>query len=185
VTFDPPGREAAPAPYADAEALFRAAYPDLIPAAYRLLGNRADTEDAAQNTFHKLMVAWPKKVGGLPADEQRAYLIKIVINEARQILRRSYRSREFPGVDAGERASPSPSIEEKVQAKEELRLVWQAISELPGARRDVVTLRAAGYEYEEIAAELDIDISTVRSHISNARKQLSRRAARDWEGEQQ
>jgi DNA-directed RNA polymerase specialized sigma24 family protein len=88
------------------------------------------------------MVAWPKKVGGLPADEQRAYLIKIVINEARQILRRSYRSREFPGVDAGERASPSPSIEEKVQAKEELRLVWQAISELPGARRDVVTLRA-------------------------------------------
>lgn len=105
-----------------------------------------------------------------------------MINEARQILRRSYRSREFPGVDAGERASPPPSIEEKVQAKEELRLVWQAISELPGARRDVVTLRAAGYEYEEIAAVLDIHISTVRSHISNARKQLSGRAARDWEG---
>jgi RNA polymerase sigma-70 factor, ECF subfamily len=185
VTFDPPGREAVPASYADAEALFRAAYRDLTAAAYRLLGNRADTEDAAQNTFHKLIVAWPRKVAGRPAGEQRAYLIKIVINEARQILRRPYRSREFPGADAGEPASPAPSTEEKVQAKEELRLVWQAISELPAARRDVMTLRAAGYEYEDIAAELGIDISTVRSHISNARRQLTRRAARDWEGEQQ
>ena len=43
-------------------------------------------------------------------------------------------------------------------------------------------LRAAGYEYGEIAASLGVSVSTVRSHISNARKQLSRTVARDWEG---
>jgi DNA-directed RNA polymerase specialized sigma24 family protein len=48
-----------------------------------------------------------------------------------------------------------------------------------------VMLYAAGYEYEEIKAELDIDTSTVRSHISNARKQLSRTVPRSWKGEQQ
>jgi len=48
----------------------------------------------------------------------------------------------------------------------------------------VVALRAAGYEYGEIAASLGVSVSTVRSHISNARKQLSRTVARDWEGAQ-
>jgi len=43
-------------------------------------------------------------------------------------------------------------------------------------------LRAAGYEYGEIAESLGVTVSTVRSHISYARKQLSRTVARDWEG---
>ena len=40
------------APYGDAESLFRAVYGDLMRAAFALLGNDADTEDAAQNSFH-------------------------------------------------------------------------------------------------------------------------------------
>jgi RNA polymerase sigma factor (sigma-70 family) len=84
-----------------------------------------------------------------------------------------------------ERGSIQESLEDSVQAREFLRLVWKAISELPEARREVVALRAAGYEYEEIAAGLSISISTVRSHISYARKQLARTVPRGWEGEQE
>jgi len=172
------------APYGDAESLFRAAYDDLVRAAYALLGNHADTEDAAQNSFYKLMMAWTR-VGGLPAaGEQRAYLTRIVINEALQILRYPHRKWERLGVDAGDREATGESPDESVQAREDFRLVWKAISELPAARREVVVLRAAGYEYEEIAARLDITISTVRSHISHARKQLSRIAVRGREGAQ-
>src|SRR6266576_2366460 len=76
------------------------------------------------------------------------------------------------------------ALDEQVQARADLRLLWKAIGELPGMRRDVVALRAAGYEYREIAASLGVSISTVRSHISYARKQLSRTVARDWEGTQ-
>lgn len=161
------------APYGDAESLFRAAYDDLVRAAYALLGNHADTEDAVQNGFHKLMLAWTR-VGGLPtAGEQRAYLIKIVVNEALQILRYPYRKWERLGVAAGERGVPRESVDESVQAREDLRLVWKVISEFPETRREVVSLHAAGFEYEEIAARLNIKISTVRSHISYARQQLS------------
>ena len=65
------------APYGDAESLFRAAHNELMRVAYALLGNRADTEDAAQDSFFKLMTAW-HRVGGLPTpDEQRAYLFRI------------------------------------------------------------------------------------------------------------
>jgi DNA-directed RNA polymerase specialized sigma24 family protein len=79
------------APYGDAESLFRAAHNELMRVAYALLGNRADTEDAAQDSFFKLMTAW-HRVGGLPTpDEQRAYLFRIVINEAVHILRYPHR----------------------------------------------------------------------------------------------
>jgi DNA-directed RNA polymerase specialized sigma24 family protein len=71
VTSDLPGLQTAPERYADAESLFRAVYRVLIRVAYRLLGNRADTEDAVQNSFLKLMAAWPR-VASLSAAKQRA-----------------------------------------------------------------------------------------------------------------
>lgn len=173
-----------PDPYGDVESLFRAAYHDLVRATYGLLGNHADTEDAAQNSIYRVMKAWTR-VSGLPtARAQRAYLMRIVINEALQMLRDPHRKWERLGLDLGEQGFLRESFEENVPAREDLRRVWQAISELPEARRDVAALRAAGYEYEEIAATLGITISTVRSHISDARKQLSR-IARDWKGAQE
>lgn len=172
------------APYSDAESLFRAVHTELMRVAYALLGNHADTEDAAQDSFFKLVTAW-HRVGGLPTPgEQRAYLVRIVINEALHILRYPHRRWERLGVDAEDHGASWDSLDEQVQAKADLRLLWEAISELPGMRRDVVALRAAGYEYGEIAESLGVRVSTVRSHISYARKQLSRTAARDWEGAQ-
>jgi RNA polymerase sigma factor (sigma-70 family) len=166
-------------PYGDAELLFRAAHADLVRAAFALLGNHADTEDAGQNSFYKLMVAWDR-VAELPtAGSQRAYLIRIVINEALQILRYPHRRWERLDVDpGGEYGAVQESVDERLDAREDLRLVWKAISELPDVRREVVVLRAAGYEYGEIAAELGISKSAVRSHISYARKQLSQTAPR-------
>ena len=52
------------ATYGDAESLFRAAHNELMRVAYALLGNRADTEDAAQDSFFKLVTAW-HRVGAL------------------------------------------------------------------------------------------------------------------------
>jgi len=167
-------------PYGDAGSLFRAAHADVVRAAFALLGNHADTEDAEQNSFYKLMVAWDR-VAELPTTgSQRAYLIRIVINEALQILRYPHPRWERLDVDPGEGeyGVVQESLDERLEAREDLRLVWKAISELPEVRRVVVVLRAAGYEYGEIAAELGISISAVRSHISYARKQLSKTAPR-------
>ena len=170
------------APYGDAESLFRAAHNELMRTAYALLENHADTEDAAQDSFFNLVRAWPR-VRCMPTrDEQRAYLFKIMINEALLILRYPHRRWERLGVDTAEDQARRESLDDQIQARADLRLVWKAVSELSEMRRNVVALRAAGYEYAEIAASLDVSISTVRSHISQARKQLSRTVARDWEG---
>ena len=73
-------------------------------------------------------------------------------------------------------------LEEQAQAREDLRLAWQVISKLPEGRQEVVICYATGYEYREIAAMLGIGVTTVRSHISNARKQLRQAMPGDGEG---
>jgi RNA polymerase sigma factor (sigma-70 family) len=172
-------------PYGDSGSLVRSVHADLARAAYGLLGHHADAEDAVQSGCFKLMTAW-HRVGRLDtAEKQGAYLMRMVLNEALQILRSPYRRREDLGADTAERADIRPSFEDEIQAKQDLRLVWKAISELPGMRRDVVLLRAAGWEYPDIATRLGVEVSTVRSHISDARKQLSRTVPRDWEGSHQ
>lgn len=171
-------------PYGDAESLVRSVHSDLARAAYGLLGHRADAEDAVQNGCFKLLTGW-RRIGRLDtAEKQCAYLMRMVLNEALQILRSPYRRWEDLGADAAEQAGTRPPFEDEIQAKQDLRLVWKAISELPDMRRAVILLRAAGWEYQDIAIRLGVEISTVRSHISDARKDLSRTVPRGGEGTQ-
>jgi DNA-directed RNA polymerase specialized sigma24 family protein len=51
-----------------------------------------------------------------------------------------------------------------------MRLVQQAISELPGESREVVPLFAAGCEYREITGMLGITDSAVRGLVGPAGK---------------
>jgi RNA polymerase sigma factor (sigma-70 family) len=169
-------------PYGDAESLFRASYHGVVRLAYSLTGNKADAEDIVQEGFCRLLMAWTRVAGLRTAGEQRAYLNRIVINEAVRVLRGPYRKREYPGPSVGEQQIIEEPMDEKVEGRDELQAVWAAISELPEMQRNVITLYAAGYEYEEIAALLRIRISTVRSHMSNARRQLSETVSRERKG---
>lgn len=171
-------------PFADIESLIRATHHELVRAAFRLLGNKPDAEDAVQEACIEAMRIWPR-VGSLPtAKQQRAYLFKVVTNEALQILRQPYLKREIPGAGAAERWRITEPADEAAQAAGEyLRLVWKAIGELPERCRETTMLFVAGYEYHEIAVMLGIRVSTVRSHINHARKQLPRVAPREREGD--
>lgn len=169
-------------PHLDIESLIRATHAELGRIAFRSLGNRADAEDAVQSACIKALRHWPKIADFQTAVQQRAYLITTVANETLQIRRQPHRQREFLVID-----NVDPSWEPELPgghgqaAREHLRRVWQAISELPDENRQVVALFAAGYEYVEIAEMLDIEVSTVRSHISTARRRLPRAAGRGGE----
>ena len=166
-------------PYGDAESLFRAFYQGVVRVAYSLAGNKADAEDIAQESFCKILAVWTRIAVMRTAGEQRAYVTRIVINEALRVLRYPYRKRESLGTGAGEREAADDPVDGKVQARDDLHALWEAIAELPEMRRAVISLYAAGYEYEEIAACLGISISAVRSHMSDARRELSRTLSRE------
>jgi RNA polymerase sigma-70 factor (ECF subfamily) len=175
VTADP-GEISAPAHLSpdDLDRLVRAMSEALFRIAYRILGNRADAEDAVQNAWVKVLRTWPR-VGSPPTwEEQCRLMVKVAVNEALQLIRKPYRRRESLGTDGKEKPGISEPVEEHVQVRERLRLTWHAIAELPEGRREVMGLYAAGYEYGEIAEMLGKKVSTVRSHMSNAREDLCR-----------
>jgi RNA polymerase sigma factor (sigma-70 family) len=162
-------------PYRDIESLIRATHDELGRVAFRCLGHRADAEDALQAAFVKVLRCWPKVAGLATSAQQHAYLVTVVTNETLQIRRQVHRRRELPAVDEAEPGwTPDFPGGYGQTAREHLRLVWQAISGLPNENREVVILFAAGYEYKEIAEMLGVAVSTVRSHVSSARKRLLR-----------
>jgi RNA polymerase sigma factor (sigma-70 family) len=161
-------------PYTDLESLVRATYKDCCRAAFRILGNEADAEDSTQSAYAKLTLNWARVSGFETAERQCAYLFKMVTNEARQIIRTRDRRPEYVDTEMGENLLVAEYVEEQVQAREDLRLVVRVMDELPVTCRRVIMLYTAGYEYREIAKRLSINVSTVRSHISNAREYLQK-----------
>jgi len=170
-------------PYHDIEALIHATHRESAGAAFRIVRNHADAEDAIQSACIKVLLMWPKVSGFPTASKQRAYLHSTVRNEALQILRKRQRRKEC--YDLGESGDPRipEHLAELARARKDLRLALKVIDEMPAARRKVVKLRMANYGYGEIAAMLDISVSTARSHISDARKHLRQVMPGDWEGE--
>lgn len=166
------GSDGGHVPSDDIELLVRAMSKQLFRIAFRILGNHADAEDAVQNSWINAIRSWPR-LSSLPWEGQCAFMVTIVANQARQLNRWRYRKRECLGVDGKENPDVPEDEEMRMQAKEGLRLAWQAISRMPDGRpADVVVLRAAGYEYREIAEMLGITVSAVRSHMYNAREYL-------------
>jgi RNA polymerase sigma-70 factor, ECF subfamily len=170
-------------PYSDIEALIRATHRESASAAFRIVRNHADAEDVVQSACIKVLQMWPKVSVFPTAGKQRAYLYSTVRNEALQILRKRQRRNEC--YDLGEAGDPRipEHLAELARARKDLTLVLKIIDEMPVARRKVVKLRMDNYGYGEIAAMLDISVSTVRSHISDARKHLRQVMPGDWEGE--
>jgi len=170
-------------PYHDIEALIHATHGEFASAAFRIVRNYADAEDAMQSACIKVLLMWPKVSGFPTAAKQRAYLYSAVRNEALQILRKRQRRKEcYDLCESGDPRIPE-QLAALARARRDLRLALKIIEEMPTARRKVVKLRIDNYGYGEIAAMLDISVSTVRSHISDARKHLRQVMPGDGEGE--
>lgn len=169
-------------PYHDVEALIRATHRECGRAAFGIVRNYADAEDAIQSACIKVLEMWPK-VGGFPtAGRQRAYLLRAVRNEALQVLRKRARHKEHRLDESDDPGIPE-RLADLARDTKALRIALKVIDEMPAARQRVVNYWLANHGYGEIAALLDISVSTVRSHIGNARKDLRRAIPGDWEGE--
>lgn len=147
-------------------------------AARRVLGSDDLAWDAVQETLFRF---WQN--GRIPA-EPRAALLHVVHPTSLQILRSRRRRSDH---ELGANPDPARStdcrdpscIQEQAELTAELR---RAIDGLPPACRETFRLRIDGeLGYEEIAAQLDIPVGTVRSRLARARDlleaELTRRGA--------
>lgn len=149
------------------ESLLRRHHPRLVSICSRILGNRADADDAAQNALISI-------VRNLESFDGRSsfgtWAHRIAANAALDELRRR---RRRPTPDDGRRLDHAPSRD--LAAAVDARLTLRThLAELPEDFREAVVLRdVLDLEYEEIASLLGVPIGTVRSRIARGRARLA------------
>ena len=149
---------------------------------YRLLGDYQEANDTAQEVFLKAY----RSIKSFRFEAKfSTWLYTIGVNTCRNRLKSlEYRQRERtvafenPGrpksiqsvleIDENE-ASPAIQIERK----ERMQLIQDAINSLPNNRKTVLILRdIQGFSYEEISDMTGLNLGTVKSTISRARRDL-------------
>lgn len=138
---------------------------------YRLLGERRAAEDLSQEAFirayQRLRSFDPERPFGPWMRRLAANLCYNQLNSRRPIETPLYEERDLP---AGGSANP----EALAQRNEQNNAVRRALLQLPPHYRLSLELRHfQELSYEEMAAELDLPLNTVKSHLFRARKRLA------------
>jgi RNA polymerase sigma-70 factor (ECF subfamily) len=153
--------------------------PAIVNLAYRMVGNRAEAEDLAQETF----IAAFKALSTFRADSKfSTWLYRIAANKCKDWLRVKRPGQGHHDVDVGE-ALDSHVFEERTperllsqqQVAQELE---QAIQRLPPLYREAFVLKhVEGMSYEEMKEILGVNNDTLKMRVYKGRLQLSRELA--------
>jgi RNA polymerase sigma factor (sigma-70 family) len=145
---------------------FVAAFPALSAAAYgvayRLLGDREDARDVAQEALVRAYVRW-RRVSQLALPP--AWVAKVSGNLAIDVLRRRSRRALLQEPCGAAEASADDRLD-----------LQQALMALPRRQREVVLLRyVAGFTEPEVATALRCSVGTVKQHAARGRRALQAR----------
>lgn len=141
----------------------------------RYCPNRAEAEDALQNTFVKIFTRLDQYRGQGPFE---AWARRIAVTTSLHALEQHRLRHPAPGADLDEVAADLPSAEpsavEQLAADDLLAL----LATLPPGYRTVLNLYAVeGYSHQEIGELLGIAEGTSKSQLARARRLLERRLA--------
>jgi RNA polymerase sigma-70 factor (ECF subfamily) len=150
-----------------------------------ILGNREDALETLQEAYLKSWKALDQFVPGKPFFP---WFYRILRNACIQRIRRRKIRQTLPlqatnpeGITLPEPVDHSAPLPEELLAKDEAsQKVAHALSRLPLADREILTLKHFdGLTYREIADSLGIPVGTVMSRMSTARKRLRQLLPKD------
>lgn len=150
--------------------LFDAYEKKIYAMAFRILGNQAQAEDAAQQTWLKLVENW-KRVSILPWKETEGYVVTTAKNAALDILRSERKTTAFP-------EDWDPPAREDSQP--EYNYLVALIRALPENYRRILELKCVEEQTNlEIAQRLRINESTVAVRILRGKSMLRKRLEKE------
>ena len=141
----------------------------------RKLGNPEDAAEVAQDAFLRLhRMQEPENL-----DNARAFLFQVANNLAIDQLRR--RKLHFRFLNTEKNLAPegepidinaiAASPEQIITAREKLAAIYQAVDELPFKVKQAFLLhRSKGLSYNDIAAQMNVSVSSVEKYILQALK---------------
>lgn len=147
--------------------IFRARYAEIVGLSSRILGDRAEAEDTAQETFVRLS---DHDILHRPDEEIAAWLRRVAINTSfnrrRSGQRRTARERKSPPLEYDSSDEPLPAA----LLSEQRRAVRVALDGLPERQRACLLLRHSGYSYREIADVTGLAIGSVGVMLTRAER---------------
>jgi RNA polymerase sigma-70 factor (ECF subfamily) len=158
--------------------LVRITYPDSYALALRVLGNEHDARDAVQDAYLRAFRSIKRFRGDAAFS---TWLHRITANCANTLLVRRSRQRHsnIEEVSTGDLADYLVDLvvdnnpESRLAQRDQLRVVADALSNLPDRLRSVVVLRDVyDLSHEAIARELGISISATKVRLHRGRRRL-------------
>ena len=165
------------------EAIVRAHQDRIYSFCARMLSDREDALDAAQEVF---LSAWRNLAGFRGEAALSTWLLRIAANRCLNRIRRrkSLSEREAPWPEPGEEGEgpvfqPAGAETDRpdrlTETRETGEILTEALSRLdPGSRWMVLLSDVEGFSYEEVAAMAEVPVGTVKSRLHRARMALRR-----------
>ena len=142
--------------------------------AWRMLGDAAEAEDAAQEAFLKILDAAPRY---RPLASFRTYLCRVV---TRLCLDRMEKKRPRYVDRPRETSSPEPGPPERLAQQESAEAVRRALDALPPRQRAALVLRHfEDLTYRQIADAMRVSEKSVERLLARGREALQRRLGDD------
>jgi RNA polymerase sigma-70 factor, ECF subfamily len=142
----------------------------IVTFAHRMLGNRSDAEDAAQEVFLRV---WAAASGWRGGSRFTTWLHRVAANVC---LDRLAKAREVPTLEVPEQVDPRPDPSAAAHAADVTRYVQEALAALPPTQRLAVTLcHCEGLRNVEAAAIMEISIEALESLLARGRRAMRAR----------
>jgi RNA polymerase sigma-70 factor (ECF subfamily) len=155
------------------EALFAEHWASVYRVLQRLVGDPAEAEDLALETFFRLYQRYPPRE---PEFNLGGWLYRVATNLGLQSIR-GWKRRERHEMSAGRFALDGTSQDEpaEIVAKEEQRrLVRMALAKMNEQRSQLLILRHSGMSYKEIAETLKLAPSSIGPLLLRAEREFEK-----------
>lgn len=176
-----PERTDALAPQPGFDDFVQQQYAGLVGFLRQRTGSRQDAEDAAQESFAKLLryrdsepaQAWPKLL----------YRIAINVTHDHFRLARTHCASGHVEIEDDALASPRPTPEESTAREQQLALLGKAILDLPPkCKRVYLLIRVHGMSHQQVAERCGISTKMVEKHLASALVTLKRKVGNSTAG---
>ncbi len=148
----------------------------VLSTAWRMLGNREDARDAAQEVFLRVH----KSLNGFRSDQDfAAWLYRIIVNVCRDHIRKRASHHQYASFESEREAgtlealASGEDVEANAIKSQQRAMIAEALDTLSTKERSALVLRdLEGLSTEEVARVLGSSQSTVRTQISSARAKI-------------
>ncbi|MCX6235756.1 MAG: RNA polymerase sigma factor [Bacteroidetes bacterium] len=136
--------------------------------AQRLLNDRAEAEDMVQEAIIRL---WTRKDDLDNYNSIEAFAMSITKNLCLDILKSAGRKNvDLVEVQSAVGFTTPHSV---VEMRDTMTIIHQIIATLPAQQQMIIHMRdIEGYEFDEIASIMDVNLNVIRVNLSRARKKV-------------